>query len=85
MLIFYSLHIRIFRLITSILFIHQVLAFKAQHPGVLESWRSTEEGIQLYAEITNDIRKAVLKLEAEAWNRSRNVAELKPGEPSLAF
>jgi hypothetical protein len=62
-----------------------VLAFKAQHPGVLESWRSTEEGIQLYAEITNDIRKAVLKLEAEAWNRNKNVAELKPGEPSFAL
>lgn len=50
---------------------------------MLESWRSTEEGIQLYAEITNDIKKAVLKLEAEAWGRNKNT--ITAGSPSLAL
>lgn len=62
---------------------NQVEAFRAQHPGVLESWRSTEEGIQLYAEITNDIKKAVLTLEAEAWGR--NINTIAAGSPSLAL
>ena len=53
------------------LLIVKVNSFRNKYPGVLESWRSTEEGIQLYAEITNDIRKAVLKLEAEAWGRNK--------------
>lgn len=57
--------------------------FRAKNPGVLESWRSTEEGIQLYAEITNDIKKAVLILEAEAWNRETPITLIPTSSSSV--
>lgn len=44
----------------------RVRAFREAHPGVLDSWASTEQGIALYTELTHEIRKAVLVLEAEA-------------------
>ena len=50
-------------------FTEKVQKFKQAHPDALASWRSTMESIALYEDITNDIRSAVLKLEAEAWNR----------------
>lgn len=52
--------------------------FRVEHPGILESWRSTQETIDLYATITKDIKVAVLKLEAEAWNREAPKVEETP-------
>lgn len=47
-------------------FTDKIARFKGKHPEEdLSSWKSTAESIQLYAEITNDIREAVLKLEKE--------------------
>jgi monolysocardiolipin acyltransferase len=50
-------------------FTEKVQKFKQAHPEALASWRSTMESIALYEDITNDIRSAVPKLEAEAWGR----------------
>ena len=36
------------------------------------SWQSTPELLQLYADITNEVREKMLLLEAEAWGRSSN-------------
>jgi monolysocardiolipin acyltransferase len=52
-------------------FTEKIQAFRKQHPGALDTWRSTMESIHLYEEITLTIRSAVLKLEAEAWNRKK--------------
>jgi hypothetical protein len=46
-----------------------VKVFEEKYPGMLGTWKSTQESINLYAEITNDIKMAVLKLENEAYKR----------------
>lgn len=48
-------------------------AFDKKHgPEMRRSWQSTPELLQLYAEITNEVREKVLLLEAEAWERSNS-------------
>jgi monolysocardiolipin acyltransferase len=49
-------------------FTDKIEAFRRRHPGKLDSWSSpSEEALDLYAEIANEIRIAVLELELEAW------------------
>jgi hypothetical protein len=50
-------------------FTEKVKEFEEKYPGMLSTWKSTSETINLYAEITRDIRIAVLKLESEAYKR----------------
>lgn len=50
-------------------FTKKVEQFKLKHPNMLNQWRSTAETIELYCEITNEIRNKVLLLEAEAYGR----------------
>jgi len=44
----------------------KIKAFREKHPGTLDSWQSSAEAIELYMEITNEVRKKVLVLELEA-------------------
>jgi hypothetical protein len=46
----------------------KIAAFKAAHPNDLTAWKTTLNAIQLYEEITLDIRDKLLELEAEAFN-----------------
>jgi monolysocardiolipin acyltransferase len=49
-------------------FTAKIEAFRRQHPGKLDSWNDvSEEALELYAEITAEIRLAVGMLELEAW------------------
>jgi hypothetical protein len=49
-------------------FSDKIRAFRAAHPGMLDSWDcNSEANINLYAEITREIRRSVLELEMEAW------------------
>ena len=56
-------------------FRNKLEAFDEKHGSEMRrSWQSTPELLQLYAEITNDIREQVLLLEAEAWRRNSTVS-----------
>lgn len=59
---------------------HKINAFNEKYPDMLKSWTSTPETINLYSELTDDIRTEMLKLEAEAWGRSPMVTEQSPSE-----
>jgi 1-acyl-sn-glycerol-3-phosphate acyltransferase len=49
-------------------FTDKIRAFRDKHPGMLDSWHChTEANIELYAEITGEIRERMLALELEAW------------------
>jgi hypothetical protein len=56
-------------------FTKKITDFRAKYPGMLDSWQSTAETIDLYVEITNDIYMAMLSIEKEAWPKSNGVAE----------
>lgn len=47
-------------------FTEKIEKFREAYPNSIKSWYSTVESIQLYTDITNDIRQAVLKLEKES-------------------
>ena len=59
-------------------FTAKVRAFSEQHPGQLEQWAQplSFEKIQLYEDITTEVRQQVLLLEAEAYNRRQEQATL---------
>ena len=43
--------------------------FKKKHPGMLDSWSSSRECLELYEQLTELVRKEVVKLEAESFKR----------------
>lgn len=47
-------------------FTAKVKAFRAQYPTILDSWKCTIESIQLYTEITREIRDKMVLLSREA-------------------
>lgn len=47
-------------------FTEKINAFKQKYPDALRSWQATTESLALYAEIANELRDAMLELEAEA-------------------
>jgi len=49
-------------------FTEKIAKFKSMHPGKLEKWETTSEGLALYEEIANECRQGVLKLAREAWS-----------------
>ena len=51
-------------------FTEKIKTFLMNNPDELESWRTSWKTIPLYYEITEEIRKEVLLLEATAYNRS---------------
>jgi len=58
-------------------FSEKIRSFRQSHPGMLDTWNSyTRENLELYAEITNEIRVAVLELEFEAWGPLGGVSRL---------
>lgn len=50
-------------------FSDRIAKFNTEHPGMLDKWQSTPEGLALYMDISETIRKAVLKQEERAWGR----------------
>lgn len=50
-------------------FSDKIARFRAQYPDALNQWRTTTESLQLYGEITEELRQRVLLLEAEANGR----------------
>ena len=48
-------------------FTEKIAKFNELHPGMLNTWSSTTETLELYMDITADIYRAVKKLEDEAW------------------
>lgn len=61
----------------------KVRQFDALHPGELKLWKTTLAKIKLYREITDDIRREVLKLEAIAYNRDPSACKYKDEENLL--
>jgi monolysocardiolipin acyltransferase len=59
-------------------FEEKIEKFRATHPGVLENWTSTSESLALYAEITNELRTAMLGIEKEARSQVENSSSLAP-------
>jgi hypothetical protein len=57
-------------------FTSQLEEWRKSHPGVLDNWRTTSESLELYQEITEEIRKRVLTLEAEANDNMRNPVQI---------
>jgi hypothetical protein len=55
-------------------FSEKIQAFREKNPGALDNWQSTAEAIELYVEITNEIYKAVLLLENQAWPKTEVTA-----------
>jgi hypothetical protein len=55
-------------------FTEKVAEFRRRYPGKLDEWRSSLESLKLYAEITKEIRTAILQLEAKAWRRGYQLA-----------
>jgi hypothetical protein len=60
-------------------FTEKVARFHQQYPGLLQQWKSSLPALRLYGEIAEEIRKQVLCLEAEAYNRPR------PARPSAVL
>ncbi|KAJ1435213.1 hypothetical protein B484DRAFT_325682 [Ochromonadaceae sp. CCMP2298] len=61
-------------------FTQDVERFLQAHPGTLDRWPSSLETIELYEHITLKIRKQVLLLESEAYNRSHNPSPNNPSQ-----
>lgn len=57
-------------------FTKKIADFRVKYPGMLDSWQSTAETIDLYVEITNDIYTAMLEIEKEAWPKTNGVAKV---------
>lgn len=53
---------------TPISFHEKIEKFNSQYPEELKSWRTTIRKIQLYREITEELRQRMLALESEAYN-----------------
>lgn len=51
-------------------FTGKVQAFEKAHPGLLQHWQTSLVTMQLYEEISREVREKVLLLEAEAYGRT---------------
>lgn len=61
-------------------FTERILEFRKKHPGILDNWRTCIASLELYFEITHEIRQRILQLEAEAYGRPK--PKLTPYTPS---
>ena len=58
-------------------FTDKVEKFHKEYPGLLSQWRSSWPTLQLYKEITEEIRLKVLELEAEAYGRKEPIYDVE--------